>query len=140
MYTIEQKILKYIKENKNSTPHNISEHISLGRAMTHRYLKRLIEKNQIIKNGNAPKVYYTIKELTLPQSVISTLWSYDISKLNLVDDSKIIINNVLQYGSLDSTKWLFKNYDKDTIKNMVYHPLPGSYNKKSINYWKLILG
>lgn len=67
------------------------------------------------------------------------LWSYDVKKMDLTVDKVRIITNVLNWGTQESTKLLFKVYDLKSIKSVVAKPLAGEWNKKSLNFWSLIL-
>jgi len=74
-----------------------------------------------------------------PQSVKAVLWSYDLNVLEVQKDKKIIISQVLNFGSEEAIKWLFKKYrfmDIEQIANTI--PL-FQWNKKSLSLWKLIL-
>lgn len=66
------------------------------------------------------------------------LWSYDTTKMDLVKDQKRIITNVLNWGTHEASRLLFKIYDPKSIKQVVLHPSPGDWNKKSLNYWSLM--
>lgn len=68
------------------------------------------------------------------------LWSYDLNKLDIEKDKKRIITNALNYGTKEATDWVFSVFKKEEIKEVVEHPLPGEWSKKSINFWALILG
>lgn len=68
------------------------------------------------------------------------LWSYDTKKMDMIKDKERIITNVLNKGTYEATKLLFKVYDLKTIKSMVRNPLPGDWSKKSLNFWSIILG
>lgn len=68
------------------------------------------------------------------------LWSYDLNKLDVEKDKKRIITNALNYGTKEATDWVFSVFKNEDIKEAVEHPLPGEWNKKSINFWALILG
>lgn len=59
--------------------------------------------------------------------------------MDIVKDEERIITNVLNFGTLDASKLLFKVYNLKKIKNVVLHPAPGEWNKKSLNYWSLML-
>lgn len=74
-----------------------------------------------------------------PQSVKAVLWSYDLNTIELQKDKKIIIAQVLNFGSEEAIKWLFKQYrftDVEQIANTI--PL-FQWNKKSLSLWKLVL-
>jgi hypothetical protein len=77
---------------------------------------------------------------TIPQFIEPFLWSYDVSKLDLEKDKKRIITNVLNYGTKEATDWLFSEFDVKDIREAIKHPFSGEWDKKSINFWSLILG
>ncbi len=75
----------------------------------------------------------------IPSYIQPFLWSYDINKMDLSRNKKRIITNILNLGTAKSTDWLFKTYNEKDIKEAVINPLPGEWNKKSLNFWSLIL-
>lgn len=81
-----------------------------------------------------------MNERLIPSYVQPFLWSYDINKLDLAHDKKRIISNVLNLGTEKATKWLLEVYNRDEIKEAVSNPLPGEWNKKSLNFWGLVFG
>jgi hypothetical protein len=66
------------------------------------------------------------------------LWSYDLDKLDVEKDKRRIITNVLNLGTKEVCDLLFSIYSKEDIKKEVVNPLPGEWNKKSLNYWSII--
>jgi DNA-binding Lrp family transcriptional regulator len=56
------KIIEYLKNNKRATPAEISRHLKINRAATHRQIKKLLEEDVIYKVGKAPKVFYLLKD------------------------------------------------------------------------------
>ncbi len=81
----------------------------------------------------------TQKTKIIPKYVWPYLWSYNIKKIDLENHKKRIITNVLNLGSKRATDWLFRQYNKEDIKKLVINPLPGEWNKKSLNFWSLIM-
>ncbi|KKQ09847.1 hypothetical protein A3E66_05600 [Candidatus Daviesbacteria bacterium RIFCSPHIGHO2_12_FULL_37_16] len=73
----------------------------------------------------------------LPQSVKATLWSYDATQIDLQKHKKIIISQVLNFGSLEAVRWLFANYSSDDIKEVTINIPLGAWDKKSLNLWSL---
>ena len=73
----------------------------------------------------------------LPQSVKATLWSYDATQIDLQKNKKIIISQVLNFGSLEAVRWLFANYSSDDIKEVTINIPLGAWDKKSLNLWSL---
>lgn len=76
---------------------------------------------------------------TLPQSVQSVLWSYDLTKIDLELHKKLIIAQVLNFGTKDATDWLFKTYDRSEIRFLANQIPTGQWNRKSLALWSLIL-
>jgi hypothetical protein len=74
----------------------------------------------------------------IPDFVKTFLWSYNLSKIDLQKDKKRIITNVLNYGTRESTDWLFSVYNKDDIAETIKNPFPGEWNKKSLNFWSFV--
>lgn len=73
----------------------------------------------------------------LPQSVKATLWSYDLDKINLQKHKKLIISQVLNFGSLEAISWLFSTYSSEDIKEAALSLPLGAWDKKSLNLWSL---
>lgn len=88
--------------------------------------------------GTSCYTYY-MKKNSLPSVWKPFLWSYDTSKLDVSKDKQRIITNVLNTGTQQATKLLFKTYPKKEIIKVVKHPMPGEWNKKSLNFWGLML-
>ncbi len=51
----------------------------------------------------------------IPNSLKTLLWDSDISKLNIEKNKKYIIERILEYGDIPEVKWLFSNFEKDDI-------------------------
>lgn len=66
------------------------------------------------------------------------LWSYDVEKMDLEQDKKRIITNVLNWGTKEATDLLRRTYRKEDIKEAIENPFPGEWDKKSLNYWEII--
>ncbi len=75
----------------------------------------------------------------IPSYVKPFLWSYDIDKLDIKNDARRIITNVLNSGTRHATDWIFQTFTTDEISEAILHPLPGEWNKKSLNFWSLML-
>ncbi len=75
----------------------------------------------------------------IPAFLTPFLWSYDLSKMDIEKNKKRIITNVLNYGTKKATDWLFGFFGEKDIKETLENPLPGEWNKKSLNFWSLIL-
>lgn len=67
----------------------------------------------------------------------SALWSYDLKKMDINFDKKIIIEQILNYGTWEQLKWLMNNYSLNEIKIAVENPSRGNWREDSLNYWLL---
>ncbi len=74
----------------------------------------------------------------LPKHLAPFFWSSDLKEINLEKDKKRVITNILNFGSKKATDWLFKKYDKKSIKQIVQNPSPGEWNNKSLNLWRVV--
>lgn len=81
----------------------------------------------------------TTKENFIPKTLQPFLWSYDIKKIDLARDKRRIITNVLNFGTIEAVKDIFKIYNKREITETVANPMSGEWNDKSLNFWSLIL-
>ena len=82
-------------------------------------------------------VYSGIKGL--PRSVKAVLWSYNIDLIKVQKDKKIIISQVLNFGSEEAIEWLFRQYGS-TLVTKIANTIPlFQWNKKSLSLWRLVL-
>lgn len=77
--------------------------------------------------------------LPTPQSVKAVLWSYDLSAIEAQKDKKIIISQVLNFGSEEAIKWLFQQYGFAIVEQVADTIPLFQWNKKSLAMWKLVL-
>lgn len=76
----------------------------------------------------------------LPKSVEQTLWSYDTNKINLDLHKKLIIAQVLNFGTKEATDWLFQTYNLAEIQKISQTIPRGQWDRKSLALWSLSLG
>lgn len=75
----------------------------------------------------------------LPVAVKQTLWSYDTDKINVDTDRKLIICQVLNFGTKEASDWVLNYYGKEVVKQVAQTLTFGQWDKKSLNYWSLVL-
>jgi hypothetical protein len=75
----------------------------------------------------------------IPAFLKPFLWSYDLSGLDVQKDKRRIITNILNLGTREATDWLFATYSREDMRQAVKDPLPGEWNKRSLNFWSLVL-
>lgn len=76
----------------------------------------------------------------LPPYTKPYFWSWNFEKLNPDKDRKLIVDQILNWGDKKATDWLFFFYGKEEVKNIASTIPTGGWDKKSLNYWKIILG
>lgn len=74
----------------------------------------------------------------IPKQFQRVLWSYDVNKLDLEEDKREIITQVLNYGTWEDVKLLFKIYPEKEIKKVVKNPRRGVWFEKVLNFWTLM--
>lgn len=74
----------------------------------------------------------------LPKNFQRLLWSYDFKKMDAWEDKKEIITRVLNHGTWNDLKLLFKLYSEDDIKKIIKHPRRGVWFEKVLNFWTTI--
>lgn len=75
----------------------------------------------------------------LPQSVNAVLWSYKLDQIKIDKHKKIIIFQVLNFGSEEAIKWLFNQYGSALIVSVANGIPLFQWNKKSLSLWRLVL-
>jgi len=80
--------------------------------------------------------------MPLPKFLHKYFWSYDASKISSADpaDKGLIVTHILNLGDVEALKWLFKNYSWEQVKDVLKKPWRGVWDKRSLAYWKNILG
>jgi len=72
------------------------------------------------------------------QKLQNVLWSYNVKDLDLKKDKEYIIAQVLNYGTWEDLKLLYKLYPEKDIKEVVKNPRRGVWFKKVLNFWTTI--
>lgn len=64
-------------------------------------------------------------------------WDVDFSKLDFAKNQDFVIERILEYGDIRGISWLFKTYDKKTIREVLMNK--HGFSKKTANFWSKIL-
>ena len=64
-------------------------------------------------------------------------WDVKINELDKKKDAHFIISRVLEYGDVEHINWLFTNYQKKQIIQVIR--TSKSISPKVANFWKLLL-
>ena len=78
--------------------------------------------------------------MALPSFLQPYLASYNLSKLDIEKDKKLIITEILNKGDSQALKWLTRHYSKKDIKSTIELPIRGSWLKPTLDYWLKIFG
>ncbi len=74
----------------------------------------------------------------LPKFLQPCLASYDLQELNLKEDKRLIITQVLNKGDDEALRWLGRNYSQKEIKEAIVSPMRGMWLKNILAYWQKI--
>lgn len=74
----------------------------------------------------------------IPKKMQWLFWSVNIDDLDLKRDKDYIISQVLNYGTWEDLKWLFKVYSEKEIKNVIKNPGRGLWFRDVLNFWDLM--
>lgn len=128
MNNYQQKILDFITKNGQSTPNQITEFLGISYQMTHRHLKSLLEKDVLTKSGKPPKVYYSVKQDSLP--VMSSI-SIDNNTINSINENFTLITpdgNEIE-GIQGFSNWCYDRKFNPEKKAAEYVDLIQEYNR-----------
>ena len=65
-------------------------------------------------------------------------WSYTLEKLNVTTHKKLIIKQVLNYGSKEATDWLQQVYLPGDIAHAITTSRESEWVQKSLALWSLM--
>ena len=74
---------------------------------------------------------------TIPDHLRPFFWETEFSQISVNKNKPYIIERILELGNLSAVKWLFLNYTKNEIKEVLEKSRKVS--AKSRNFWQLIL-
>jgi hypothetical protein len=75
----------------------------------------------------------------LPPAVRTVLWSYDVNKIDTKRDERLIIRQILNFGTLEAVRWMRAHYTEEIIREAFTSSAESEWSKKSLCYWKHIL-
>ena len=78
------------------------------------------------------------KKFKILQKLQGVLWSYDVRDLDLEKDKEYIITQVLNYGTWEDLKLLYKLYPEKDIKKVIRYPRRGVWFKKVLSFWTTV--
>lgn len=76
----------------------------------------------------------------LPEEFKYLFWSYDFKRLDSKKDKRLIMLQIINYGSLESWKWLFKTYNKEEIKDFIEETPQSEFRPGALKLAMLLVG
>lgn len=77
--------------------------------------------------------------MTIPLSLAPFFQEYDITKLTPENNSRTIIERVLQFGNRTEIKWLFTIYAREIIFSWISQFGEERLPQPHLNFWKIVL-
>jgi len=74
----------------------------------------------------------------LPKSFEQYFWDVDFDSLSLKKSRLFILKRLLDRGDTKAIRWVFKNYQKEEIKNLIL--ISRDLSPKTGNFWADFLG
>jgi hypothetical protein len=78
-----------------------------------------------------------MEKMELPEMLRKYFWDCSFEDLRLAQYPIFISERILNLGDMDSLRWLFSKIDKKFLIDLVNKSR--NLNKKTKNYWKLML-
>jgi hypothetical protein len=76
----------------------------------------------------------------IPAGLKPYFQEYDIAKLDIVRDANLIIQRVLEFGTWDEIRWLFKTYHGERIRLFLRQHGDRWLKPVTFTYWRKLLG
>lgn len=76
----------------------------------------------------------------LPLFLKSNFWFTEFDKLDLKQDKRLIIFQILNHGGSLDWQWLFDKYSQDEIKKCVEESIATAWFRQSLGLWQSVLG
>lgn len=73
----------------------------------------------------------------LPENLAKYFWDCHFNELNMEKHSFFIAERILNFGNIESLKWLLAQIDEDFLRKVVEKSR--NLDKKTRNYWNLML-
>jgi hypothetical protein len=74
----------------------------------------------------------------IPEFLRKYFWEVRFEGLDLRKCRIYVLKRILEYGDERAVAWLWKNFEKSEIKNVLINYR--SLSQKSANYWTVVLG
>ncbi|MEK7200913.1 MAG: hypothetical protein AAB672_02180 [Patescibacteria group bacterium] len=75
----------------------------------------------------------------LPEFLKSNFWFVKFDKLDRERDKDFIVFQILNHGGFEDWKWVFLNYSKDEIQQIVKKSVATAWFRQSLGLWQNVL-
>lgn len=69
----------------------------------------------------------------------SLFWDVNIDTIDIENHADYVIERFLEYGTMESIRWLRATYGDERIKHYILHRGYKTLSNKTLNFWKLLL-
>jgi hypothetical protein len=76
----------------------------------------------------------------IPAGLKPYFQEYDITRLDITRDANLIIQRVLEFGTWDEIRWLFKTYRIKRIRLFLRERGERMLKPVTFNYWRKLIG
>lgn len=76
----------------------------------------------------------------IPNGLRPHFQEYDPQTLDLDRDAALIIQRMLEYGTWDEVRWLFRAYGRPRVRTFVRERGERMLSRVTFNYWRKLLG
>lgn len=77
------------------------------------------------------------KRIELPQEFRKYFWDVKFEELSMEDNSRFIVERILNYGDHQDIKWLLAHTQRSDIKSIINKSR--TLNPKTRNFWETLL-
>ena len=79
-----------------------------------------------------------IKRKTIPVKYKKFFWDVDFNQLNLDDHRTFILERLLNYGTFDTFKWIFKTFNVLEVRSLIHKKGKAVLTRNSLFFWSKI--
>ena len=75
------------------------------------------------------------KKRKIPPGVRTSLWFAHAEKLDLMKNRALVITQVLNRGTWEAVRWVFRTYGEKAIRQTVSRPPRGLWFPQTLHFW-----
>jgi hypothetical protein len=74
----------------------------------------------------------------IPVNLENLFWSYDFKSLDLEKDKKLIVKQILNYGTIEDWKWLVSVYGKTGVQETISKLYESEFRPQSLKLAQIL--